>query len=927
MTDHPAGRPASISEQEPHCPADGGHALRPEHAGGHGPRYSVAALIVVAAAAVAFGWPTRSHGFLRGDDRDFALEHVFVNHPSIEHAWRMLTIVHGDLYQPVPMLTFQANYALAGPDAAGCFPVSPYPFHLTNIVLHAVNAVLACLLATRLARSKGVGLLTGLMFACHPFALEPVAWISGRMILLATTFSLLTLLICLGRREDGRGAWVWLAMVSWLLVLASKVLPTVPIAAAACDRHLHRRTPRRVWATYALLLALGCAATWFAARSTGMSELVEATQAESATSPVVRVLLAARYYLENYVWPSRLSPWSPPPKAVAFLSTEVMLALFEGAALTAALWLTRRWNRESFLGLSLLLILIAPFLAATTARRILTADRYMYLPIFGLHLAVAAAAGQMVGVLRQRPSGRRWAIAITVGSAVLLVAWMSTARRLAPVWSSTVEQARRASQVYPDDPDVWAELARAHLFAKEPDAALEVVAQARERWPHEPRLALQAGQALRAKGLLGEAEEELRIAAESLPDHLPAQYDYALVLYGLGRRDEARAVLAGVFAKYPGYLPAALALGRDYRDRGEFGKAIPAYERVIEINPYHRDGLFELALVFMQQQRWDQARRGLQRILEIEPNDQPAMLNLGVVLSHLGRREGALRLYERLIVIDASVVAARLNRAELLAAMGRTSEAEPEYRAALNLEPFNRDAAVGLHESLQRQGRFGELAAIWLPFVRADRPRSSSEAAATGPAPKTAASSPSRPAAVSEMSRDEARAWLAWAYLLAGKPDDARRLAAQVPEDCADRHFADWTTVFDALSRRDFERAAGWFGHRPPIEAVSIAQLDQARVIVLALSSLPADVRESPAGMYALARAMLFADDRPSTTAILERITKMPDAGRWAKLAGELDRAMGPVSEPKAGPREPEAKRSEPRPSASEPAEEPGWRP
>ena len=200
-------------------------------------------LVLVAAAAFAFGWPTRHGEFISGDDYHFVVEHVFVNHPSLGHAWDLLTIVHGDLYQPLPMLSFQANYAMAGPDTSGRLPVSPFAFHLTNIVLHMLNAVLACLLAWRLTQRQGIGLLVGLMFACHPFALEPVAWISGRMILLATLFSLLMLLACINRREDGCGAWAWLAGICWLSALASKVMPGVPIAAAACDRNLHQRLP------------------------------------------------------------------------------------------------------------------------------------------------------------------------------------------------------------------------------------------------------------------------------------------------------------------------------------------------------------------------------------------------------------------------------------------------------------------------------------------------------------------------------------------------------------------------------------------------------------------------------------------------------------------------------------------------------------
>src|SRR5437868_2138863 len=116
-------------------------------------------------------------------------------------------MVHGDLYQPLPMLSFQAIHVLANPDTTGRFVVEPFVFHLTNILLHALNAVLAWAVAKKLCGCRRVTLLVGLLFACHPLAMEPVAWITGRMILLATTFSLLLMLIMLARRESNRSGW------------------------------------------------------------------------------------------------------------------------------------------------------------------------------------------------------------------------------------------------------------------------------------------------------------------------------------------------------------------------------------------------------------------------------------------------------------------------------------------------------------------------------------------------------------------------------------------------------------------------------------------------------------------------------------------------------------------------------------------------
>ncbi|MFH1419339.1 MAG: tetratricopeptide repeat protein [Planctomycetota bacterium] len=871
-----------------------GLAKQPERPRGRPALTTLCAAVVVAIAAFAFGWPTRGGGFSCGDDYHFVLDHALVNHPSLAHAGKLLTIVHGDLYQPLPMLSFQANYAMAGEDPGGRFPVSPFGFHLTNILLHVLNAVLAFLLAMRLSRSVmrmngmgapplpgvgdgsdcsvtggsslapngplalPVGLLTGLMFACHPFALEPVAWISGRMVLLATTFSLLVLLACAWRPADGRGIWPLTAGLAWILAILSKVLPSVPIAAALGDAHVHRRFPRRCWATYAVFLALGVAATVVAARTSGTAELMEATQAESTTAPPVRLLLGVSYYLENYVWPTRLSGWSPPARDVGFFSSATGVALLECCLLFAVGCLAWRHSRTSFLGLCLFVVLLSPFLAATTARRILAADRYMYLPIFGLHLAVSAVLVQVAEAIRKRLGSTASLVGVGAPCLALVTAWTVSAWSLAPAWAGSIDRARRIAEVYPDDANVWAALARTHVFEGQPDSALDVVASARERWPDNARLALWAGEAYRLKKDWPRAEAELRDAVEKMPDYPRALYGYALTLADLGREDEARTFYHRILERWEDFLPAATALARSYRAGGDADRAVAWFERAIVINPFHRDAHFELAMLYVQQREWARARELLASVLEMSPNDEPTMLNYGVTLAHLGRTDEALAAYDRLIATAPAAVVARLNRAALLASLDRAEEARREYREILATHPGHRDATIGLHRVLQDDRCFGELVRLWLA-----REQANGETA-------------------------ESRAWLTWAYVLNDEPEQAAKVIESIPVDADEHRFARWALAYDALRNRDIPSFRRILGR--PVDPASTAPLadEHRQVIVAALSALPEEVRQTPPGLYALARVMADAGDAGMVRQIARRLEETPDASEWREAVGEL---------------------------------------
>jgi len=93
------------------------------------------------------------------------------------------------LYRPLTLWTYLANQALA-PDAA-------WAFHLTNVILHALVTVLACVLAWRLLGNRTVALITGVLFAVHPIHVEAVANTVGRAEILAALWSLLALLVFL----------------------------------------------------------------------------------------------------------------------------------------------------------------------------------------------------------------------------------------------------------------------------------------------------------------------------------------------------------------------------------------------------------------------------------------------------------------------------------------------------------------------------------------------------------------------------------------------------------------------------------------------------------------------------------------------------------------------------------------------------------
>ena len=666
-------------------------------------------LLLPAITAIAFGWPTLDAGFQMGDDQRFVTDNVLVQHPTWQHVGEVLTHPHGDLYQPIPMLSFQATRALASREIN---PPSAFPYHLGNIILHALNAALAGLVAMRLSKRAVVGVLTGIMFATHPLALESVAWVSGRMMLLASFFSLMLLAIATRRHDQPSMGWRCGAIAVWIFACASKVIPTVPLVAALFERTSLKSPRRRALGLYGLLFLIGVAATVMMARLTGAADF-SFNSDKSIGHLLGTALLAFGRYVENYIWPVNLSPWTPPLDGIDWRAPRIFLTTLGLVALLVFAWTMRRRLPVATAGLWMFVLVLAPFLAAGLTRRLFVADRYMYLPLLGLHLFVVVMMHRGVGLVIERASIVTRRICVTVPILALCAFWLNTAYALAPTWQSPVHFARRIVATHPNSVMAYNELARAYLHEAQPQDALRIIETARERWPAEPRLAAQAGRAYAMIGDLGPAQRELSTAVAAMPQQAAIRYEYALVLDRTGAASEAVAELQQILESHPSFLPAYRALTLIYRAEGRHAEEETILRKALDQNRYHRNNQFDLANIYLARGDLTAAEPLLRQILAMYPEDEPSLLNLGVILARTGRIVDAIKCYDQILSRSPNTVSARLNRAALLRQINQPGPAEADLRQVLILEPGNVEAAITLHELLFARSAWRDLISFW----------------------------------------------------------------------------------------------------------------------------------------------------------------------------------------------------------------------
>jgi tetratricopeptide (TPR) repeat protein len=777
---------------------------------------------IVATAAIIVGRPTLGGAFLSGDDHRLILDHYLVTHPSAKSAMELMTIVHGDLYQPLPMLSFQANYAMSSRDAEG--KVSPRAFHWTNVLLHAVNAAMVFLLMSRVAECRRIGLLTGLFFAVHPFAIEAVAWIGGRMVLLMSFFALLCWLI----RTSPRGAGLvgsLVAGLAWLCSLASKVLPTGPMAGALMEGQCRHELRKSTLRFHGACLVMAVIAGAYALRTTRAYGVMEDTGAGG--SFVLLLAAAIRYYLGNYILPVRLSPWVPEPSGE---SAWINITMAVGGTMLLFGIARAAWGREgrAAVGILIFVVLLAPFLITSAARSTVAADRYMYLPIMGLHLALASLLVRLWDILLLQR--RRLVLAATIGTlfvGTLIGFWQFESLVMAEVWRDSISRDRRSMEIHPDDVRSHARLAVALCDSSDHAGALGVVDKARKRWKDDPRLAVAAGRVELKLGNHAAAIAELRKAVDVRPGDLPARHWLAIALSTAKRTDEAIEEYRTILRRNPGYLPALTTLGNLLLQSSKLDEAAELFKDALRINNHDLTALHAMGIIEMRRENWPASIEYFRRALVEDPDrrEWPAWINYAVCLTRLERYDEALAEYDRLVERHPDIRELRANRAAVLVTVGRVKDAENEYRALLRIDKRGYTPMIGLTELMMKSGRREELPKLWEDFV-ARHP-----------------------------DMDWARAWQALSLSLAGKGPEASKVAQTVASNSDYKPLANWALAVDALRRKDGEGVLRALG--PPRRALPIPseRSDEGRVISLVLMDLPKELSETAAGRYMLARS------------------------------------------------------------------------
>ena len=331
-------------------------------------RILIHALVVIGLAIVIFAIYSHvlSFGFLTWDNYADILRNERVSQHSISAFRNIFFDVLVLYYTPLTLLSWNIEHLIFG--------FQPAVFHLDNILLHLLNAVLVYVICVRHSKRLWVGILAALLFSIHPLNVEVVAWLSTRKHLLGTAFALLTLITYQSKTTTS----YLLSIAFFVAALASSVTSIgIVLVLLLINKNLFRVFP------FALV------ALMFGAIGFG----TEGVYDRVVSIPIILFIYCKGILLMlwHFIWPFNLSPIYSQSLPVIWWSPVSILVVVVGALLLALFVRFRKKLKIAYLPLSFFVLMVIPLVFAIQKEDglFITQDRYAYLPTIGLLYLIA----------------------------------------------------------------------------------------------------------------------------------------------------------------------------------------------------------------------------------------------------------------------------------------------------------------------------------------------------------------------------------------------------------------------------------------------------------------------------------------------------------------------------------------------------------
>ena len=559
-------------------------------------------------------------------------------------------------YQPLSWLTLMMDYEIWGMQA--------YGFHLSNIIIHALNAVLLFMLVIisisvynqRFPLSEDVSshhdtrgrvillwsFLAVLFYALHPLRVESVVWATERRDVLSIFFILGSLIFYfrhLQRQSPGTfSIHYFLCLLAFFLSLLCKAWAiTYPVVLILTDLVLANKGPviRQALTSARTKLPFFLLSLIFAFLAYTAQSGAGAVISWEKMGLVERLLQSAHgfnMYLVKTVYPFNLSPLYSLAQTNFFqpyFYCHFVIALI----LLSTCILSWKKTRLPLLLFTLYLVILSPVIGITQSGPQYMADRYSYFALILFSLTIAISASRLLHreVNNSVRVPRTVYVTLSLGAIIVVALSLRTSDQI-KIWKN--EETLWTHAIDVDPGNFQALINRAETRARNGlcASAIEDYSAALSMVPANSYALNGRAHCLLVVGNNRAALDDLNRAISIYPMYVNAWFNRAVVLNNLGDTEAAILNFTRVLSLIVGYdegnsyaRNTNYYLGVIYLAKQDTDNAIKYLSRTISIDRMHGAALYHRALAYEISQNTRAARSDLSLALSfLEKNSDLA---------------------------------------------------------------------------------------------------------------------------------------------------------------------------------------------------------------------------------------------------------------------------------------------------------------
>ena len=602
--------------------------------------------IALTVVTLAVFWQVNQYDFINIDDNIYVTGNSHIQSGITLDGFRWaFSSTYAEFWHPLTWLSLMFDYQLYGLNAGG--------YHLTNLILHILSALLLFWLFNRMTGTIWRSAFVAALFALHPLHVESVAWISERKDVLSAFFWMLTLCLYVYYTEKPVIKRYLPVVFFFACGLMSKpMVVTLPVIMILLDywplgRFELRKSDLMLWQLrekipFFILSAVFSIITLYAQHKPSQEYLPLGSRL--ANDPVSFMI-----YLEKTFVPNHMAVFYP--FSFQLPAWQVWGSVFLILFISVAVIISMRRLPYLFIGWLWYAITLLPVTGIIQARNFSMADRYTYLPLIGIAVMLAWGIPPLI-----KNEDMRKKILFPASIAALAILAVLTWQQCG-YWKNSIEICNHALQVTKDN-----YLAHINL-----------------------------GSALFDEGKTEEAIAHYSEAISIMPNIILSYNKRGIAYAKLGRHQRALEDFNKAISLKPDDAISYNCRGNAYAELGQYQMAIEDYNKTIRLKPDNADAYNNRGTIYTKLGQYQMAIEDFNNAIRLKPDNAAAYNSRGAIFIKFGQYQMAIEDLNNTIRLKPDDADAYNNRGTIYTKLGQYQMAIEDFNNAIRLKPDDAD--------------------------------------------------------------------------------------------------------------------------------------------------------------------------------------------------------------------------------------------